>query len=233
MIKAVFFDWFNTLAHYEPPRYLLHSQACRELGIEVSPETMIRSILIADKYFFEENIKSPVEKRSPEEKAEVYNHYQDVMFAEAGVKVAKELMLKIRNRVQELFKGATWTLFDDVLSTLKALKARQLILGLLTNATRDMISTHRKLGLEPYLNFTVTSEEAGGDKPQPPIFLMALERAGVNASEAVHVGDQYKIDIVGARGAGINPILLDRYDLYPEVTDCPRIRTLPQIVDHI
>ena len=62
---------------------------------------------------------------------------------------------------------------------------------------------------------------------------MALERAGVNASEAVHVGDQYKIDIVGAKGVGINPLLLDRYDMYPEVTDCPRIRTLPQIVNYI
>ena len=59
MIRAVFFDWFNTLAHYEPPHYRLHGQACGELGIEVSPEAIMRGVLVADGYFFEEHIKSP------------------------------------------------------------------------------------------------------------------------------------------------------------------------------
>jgi len=233
MIKAVFFDWFNTLADYEPPRHQLHSQACHEFGIEISPEQIRRGILAADRYFFEENIKSPVEKRGEAEKAAVYSRYQDIVLSEAGAKVAKEVLLKIMGRIRQLFKGVTWALFDDVLSTLKTLKERQLTLGLLTNASKDLVSGYRKLGLEPYLNFVVTSEEAGADKPQPPIFLMALERAKVDASEAVHVGDQYNIDIVGARGVGITPILLDRNDQYPEVTDCPRIRTLPEIVNFL
>jgi putative hydrolase of the HAD superfamily len=233
MIKAVFFDWFNTLARYEPPRYKLHSQACRELGVEVSPEAIMRGVLTADGYFFEENIKSPVEKRNPEEKTNVYIRYQEMLLTEAGAKVDREVLLKIMARVHQLFKGASWALFDDVISTLETLKKRKLVLGLLTNASRDMVSVHRQMGLEPYLDFVVTSEEAGGDKPQPPIFLMALERSGASASEAIHVGDQYKIDIVGAKGVGIKPVLLDRYDVYPEVTDCPRIRTLSQIVNHI
>ena len=62
---------------------------------------------------------------------------------------------------------------------------------------------------------------------------MALERAGVSAAEAVHVGDQYNIDIVGAQGVGISPVLLDRHEVYPDFTECPRIRTLSQIVDYI
>jgi len=233
MVKAVFFDWFNTLALYDPPREELHRQACQEFGIELSSEAVMRGFLTADRYFWEENAKSPVQKRSPEEQAEVYYRYQDILLTEAGAKVAKELLLKIMNRAHQLFKGATFVLFDDVLSTLKMLKERKLILGLLTNATKEMISIHRKLGLEPYLDFVVTSEEVGSDKPHPPLFLKALERAGVNASEAVHVGDQYSLDVVGARGVGISPILIDRYDLYPEVSDCPRIHTLPEVVEYI
>ena len=81
--------------------------------------------------------------------------------------------------------------------------------------------------------FIVNPGEVGADKPKPPIFLAALERARVNASEAVHVGDQYKIDVVGARGVGISPILIDRYDLYPEVTDCPRIRNLTELLGYL
>ena len=91
----------------------------------------------------------------------------------------------------------------------------------------------RQLGLEPYLDFVVTSEEVGSDKPEPPIFQAALERAGVNASEAVHVGDQYKIDVEGARGVGISPILIDRYDFSPDVTDCPRIHSLTELSKYL
>ena len=52
---------------------------------------------------------------------------------------------------------------------------------------RDMIPICHKLGLEPYLDFVVTSAEAGADKPGPAIFLTALQKAGVDAEEAVHV----------------------------------------------
>ena len=233
MIKAVFFDWFNTLADYKPPRYQLHSQACHEFGIELSPELVRRGVLAADKYFFDENLQSPVEKRSQETKAQVYLHYQEIVLGEAGAKVARPVLLAIMDRVRRLFAGATWALFDDALSTLKTLKERKLILGLLTNLSQDMDTVFSKLGLKPYLAFAVTPGEAGADKPLPPIFLLALERAQVKASEAIHVGDQYNIDVVGARGVGIQPILLDRYDQYPEVTDCPRIRTLPEIVNFL
>ncbi len=233
MIKAIFFDWFNTLAYYEPPREKLHSQALREFSIELSPEEILPGLLAADSYFFEENANSPVEKREPGERAEIYMRYYNMMLTRAGVQADQELLVKIMKRVEQLFKGATFALFDDVLATIKTLKERKLILGLLTNATKDMISMRRKLGLEPYLDFVVTSDEVGADKPSPSIFQAALQRAGVEASEAIHIGDQYKIDIVGARGVGINPILIDRYDLYPEVKDCPRIRSLTELAEYL
>jgi HAD superfamily hydrolase (TIGR01549 family) len=233
VIKAVFFDWFNTLTHFEPPRAELYSRAFQQFGIELAPKAIMRGILAADLYFFEENVKSPVEKRSAEEQAEVYGYYPKAILAEAGVKVAEELPLKILKIVQQQFKGDALVLFDDVLSTLKMLKERRLILGLLTNATKDKLSLHRKLGLERYLDFVVTSQEAGADKPKPPIFLAALDRAKVKAFEALHVGDQYQLDVVGARGAGINPILIDRYDLYPDVSNCPRIRSFTELAQYL
>jgi len=233
VIKAVFFDWFNTLAHFEPPREKLYSQAFRQFGIELPPKQVIRGILTADRYYFEENAKSPVGKRSPQEQIEVYVHYPKAILTEAGVKVPKELPLKIMQIVVQQFKGITFALFDDVLSTLKTLKEQRLILGLLTNLAKDMNSICRKLGLGPYLDFVVTSGEVGADKPKPPIFLAALQQAGVNASEAVHVGDQYKLDVIGARGVGITPVLIDRYDLYPEVSDCPRIHRLTELVEYL
>ena len=127
----------------------------------------------------------------------------------------------------------SFTLFDDVLTTLKILQERNLTLGLLTNFDRDMAPICRQLGLEPYIDFIVTSGEVGTDKPEPPIFLAALQKAGVKASEAVHVGDQYKLDVLGARGVGITQLLIDRYDLYPEVSDCPRIHSLTELAEQL
>jgi len=231
--KAVFFDWFNTLARYEPPREELHSQALREFGIEVSPEEILPGVLEADNYFFEENANSPVEKREPGERAEVYARYQQIILARAGVKADQELSAEVMKKVGELFKGTNWALFDDVLPTLRILKQQNISLGLLTNLAKDMSLVCRKLGLEPYLDFVITPEEAGVDKPNPGIFQSALQRAGIKASAAIHVGDQYKIDVVGARGVGINPILIDRYDLYPGLSDCPGIRNLTELTKYL
>jgi FMN phosphatase YigB (HAD superfamily) len=73
----------------------------------------------------------------------------------------------------------------------------------------------------------------GSDKPHPPIFHTALKRAGVPPSEALHVGDQYRIDVVGAQGVGIQALLLDREDFYPQISDCPHIRSLSQVADYL
>ena len=234
MIRAVCFDWFNTLARYQPPREELQSQALQEIGISVSPQEIIRGLLVADRGYFEENTVSPIRKRSPEEQAKIYTNYQKTILTEAGINLHREqeMLLKIMQRMQELSVGMTFTLFDDVLPTLKTLKEQNLILGLLTNLDRNMNPICRELGLEPYINFIVTGD-VGVDKPEPPIFLAALQQAGVDASETVHVGDQYKLDVIGARGVGITPILIDRYDLYPEISDCPRIRSLTGLTEYL
>jgi len=233
VIKAIFFDWFNTLARYDPPREELHSRALKELGIDVPSKETLLGVLAADEYFFEENATSPVAKRAPEERGQVWIRYQQIILDKAGIKADQELLTKVMKKVSELFKEVGWALFDDVRPTLKMLKQQNYTLGLLTNLAEDMDPICRKLGLESYLDFVVTSEEAGADKPNPPIFQAALKRAGVDASEAIHVGDQYKIDVVGARGMGINPILIDRYNLYPEVSDYPRIRSLTELAGYL
>ena len=127
----------------------------------------------------------------------------------------------------------TMVLYDDTLPALNRLKQQGLILGLLTNMQKGMRLNYGELGLEPYLDFVVTSEEAGANKPEPPIFLLALEKAKVSAHEAVYVGDQYGTDVFGAKRTGITPVLLDRYDLAPNVSDCPRIHSLLEIVDYV
>jgi putative hydrolase of the HAD superfamily len=137
--------------------------------------------------------------------------------------------MQLLARMFQLNASMKFVLFDDVVETLKTLKAQGLKLALLTNLQTEVNTMCRELGIGEYLDFTVTSAEVGADKPQPPIFLKALNLARVNAAEAIHVGDQYQNDVLGARGVGITPILLDRADYYKEITDCPRIRSLTEV----
>jgi FMN phosphatase YigB (HAD superfamily) len=135
----------------------LQSRTLRDFGVEITAGELVSPVLTADKYFFREIARLPMGRRNPEEQAEVYMRYHNVVLTEAGVKADQKLVFKLMKKVQQLSEGATFALFDDMLPTMKTLKEQKFILGLLTNASKDMISIHRKLGLEPYLSFMVTS----------------------------------------------------------------------------
>ena len=229
MIKAIFFDWFNTLAHYYPPREEFESQALKELGFDVSPKAISPGLYLADKNYYEENVRLPIRQRSREEQTKIYTGYHRIILKEAGITLTDDLVFKLMSRILQLNTSMKFILFDDVIATLKVLKEKKLILGLLTNLQSEVDSICHELGIAAYLDFTVTSTEVGADKPQPPIFMKALELAQAKASETIHIGDHYQNDVLGARGVGISPILLDRADYYAEITDCPRIKSLVEV----
>jgi len=233
VIKAVFFDWFNTLAHFYPPREELESQALKELGFIVSPKDLSYGLYLGDKFMYEENARLPIRQRSAVEQTRIHTAFQRIILKEAGITPLDAVISKLLVRMLELNNTMKFVLFDDVNATLKDLKSKNLKLGLLTNLQTEVNTMCHELGIADYLDFTVTSAEVGADKPQPPIFLKALELARVKPGEAIHVGDQYQNDVLGAKGVGISPILLDRADYYAEITDCPRIRTLTEVGKYI
>ena len=234
MIKAVFFDWFNTLARYEPARELTASNVLREFGFNISAEQFRPAIAAADKSWFEENTRSPVRKRSSDEQKKVYARYQQTVLAEAGIDVGTypELLGKVMARMQSVSSDLRFVLFDDVIPTLRLMKERGLKNGILTNLDQDMTPLLSGLGIAAHVDLYVTSGEIGADKPAAPIFLEAMKRASVSPSEVIHVGDQYGVDVIGARAVGITPLLLDRFNTSENVTDCPRIRSLTELVEY-
>jgi putative hydrolase of the HAD superfamily len=73
----------------------------------------------------------------------------------------------------------------------------------------------------------VDSGAVGVAKPDPAIFELALDIVGLPADRAVHIGDTYQYDVVGARAAGVHPVLMDPLDLRPDV-DCDRVTSLAE-----
>jgi HAD superfamily hydrolase (TIGR01549 family) len=89
-------------------------------------------------------------------------------------------------------------------------------IGIVTNnLVAEQEEKIRRLGLSPFLDFTVISEEAGVQKPDPAIFRIALDRAGCSAEQARMIGDSWENDVRGAMAAGIRPIWFNRYRMGP------------------
>jgi putative hydrolase of the HAD superfamily len=100
--------------------------------------------------------------------------------------------------------------FDDAAPALRELRARGLRLVCLSNWDYSLPEVLGRVGLLGLLDGVVTSARVGVAKPAAGIFGAALELAGCDASEALHVGDSSEEDVRGASAAGIRAVLIDR-----------------------
>lgn len=118
---------------------------------------------------------------------------------------------------------------DGAEATLDGLRAAGTKTAVVSNADGRIRSKLERLGLAQRVEFVIDSFEEGVEKPDPEIFRRALERLGVSANRAAYVGDIYSIDAVGARNAGLHPILLDPTGAYRDA-DCLTVARLTELI---
>ncbi len=228
-LKALFFDLFGTLTHFWPPREELQTTAARDLGLHITHHGIAEGYALADAFMARENAGPlPLRLRSPEARADFFARYELLILQAAGATVDLPLAARVWERVRQIPYGMV--LFDDVLPHLERLRALGLTLGVITNMDRDGDELARSLGLHGRVDFTVTSREAGAEKPSPLIFRAALDRARVDAPRAAHVGDQLTSDVEGARAAGIQPVLMDRYDALDHPDGVPTVGAMADLL---
>jgi HAD superfamily hydrolase (TIGR01509 family) len=135
---------------------------------------------------------------------------------------AFQVMLEARHSV---------CLFPDTLSTLKYLASRYR-LGVITNGNADV----RRLGLAEYFSVVLCAEQLGVGKPDGKPFREALRLSGVDAAQAVHVGDDAEHDIAGARAAGwravwFNPAAKAWAERAPADAEVRHLAELPALLE--
>ena len=209
--------------------HLSLTTACSGFGITVTPEGIAVGYSLADAFMAQEVARLPLRERGRQGVKDFFAAYERLLLQGAGVEVDLETALQISARLRQLPYG--FALYEDVLPALGALKGQGLTMGLLSNNEGDMESLCDDLGLSPYLDFAIGSQDVGHTKPHPAIFLEALRRAQVEPGEALHVGDQYETDVKGARAVGIGPVLIDRDGLATKAPDCPRIDGMAQLAE--
>jgi len=114
VIKAIFFDWFNTLAHYYPPREELESQALKELGFNVSPKSISYGLYLGDKPLYEENARLPIRFEKPGRTTKLYAGFHRIILKETGINATEDRFFKLMSRMFQLNAGMKFVLFDDV-----------------------------------------------------------------------------------------------------------------------
>ena len=231
MVKAVFFDLYQTLIYYTPPREEELAKVIQRYGVDVTADILRRPIVSADDFIYEEHARCPLSKRSPEEQKELLNRYYTILLDEAGIKPEPELIQHNLNEMQKVKFNRV--LFDDVVPSFKKLHQAGFILGVISNVDNDINPLLGKLGVLQFLKVVITSLECGYQKPQPQIFNTAAEKADVKNEEAMYIGDQYQSDVVGSSGAGMQGVLLDRNGYFTDDTEHMVIKDLNQLVEHL
>jgi putative hydrolase of the HAD superfamily len=160
-------------------------------------------------------------------------HYFDLVLDEAGIPRSPATVAALREVKAWHDRHCLWEdVPEGVRPSLERLRAAGLGLAVVSNTNGTLRHLFDRLGLTSAFDTILDSTVEGIEKPDPRIFRLALERLGEKAEMALHVGDVYYVDVVGARAAGIRPILVDEAGLYPEA-DCPRVRSLAELAAHL
>jgi putative hydrolase of the HAD superfamily len=122
-----------------------------------------------------------------------------------------------------------------VVETLRALRERGQLVGLITVCTQDVETLWEDSQLAGLFDAEIFSSRLGVAKPDPRIYLACCEELGVAPHETVFVGDGANDELAGARRVGMEAILIHRRGegpLWPEVTDWdgPRVTSIPEVL---
>ena len=129
--------------------------------------------------------------------------------------------------------SALWRMvMPGVPEALERLQRQGLTLAVVSNSDGTCAQSLDEAGLLRYMNFVIDSAEVGVEKPDPRIFEIAVARCGADPRRTLYVGDLYHADVVGARGAGLHPLLLDPHGDWPPL-DCDRAQDLSAVADRL
>jgi HAD superfamily hydrolase (TIGR01509 family) len=158
--------------------------------------------------------------------------YLRALFELAGV--PSERMDEVRRCLETLHaERHLWSMVaPGTRDALARLRAARLRLGVVSNSDGRVDAALEAAGLLEFFDVVIDSARTGVEKPNPAIFHAALEVLGIPAHEAVYVGDLYEVDVVGARAAGMDAVLLMSGEAEPS-RGCPTFGSLTALVDYL
>jgi putative hydrolase of the HAD superfamily len=229
-ITTIFFDLDDTLRHNDPNAHYFLWEHAASLGAPDSPEYRRHAYQWAYEYWADSTrLAEDIDIHGRGEESFWHNYTQRHLLAlGCTLKQAEDLAPHVQKHMSENYQPEDVVL-PEVRHTLRKLHATGYTLAVVTNRHEPVDDYLQELELREFFDFSLAGGEINSWKPKPEIFEEALVRASAKPEEAIYVGDNYYADILGARKVGIQPILLDPHDHFPEA-DCHIIRSLAELV---
>lgn len=209
------------------PSFTRVARALLDRGVEARPEDLAVAEVLARK-----DMDHPPAPGPPEAERRTFAYFETVLeragIAPSAATDAALVELKRWHHEHNLWEDV----FEGVRPSLARFREAGLRLAVVSNANGTVQRLFERLELARFFDVIVDSQVEGVEKPDPRLFRIALERVGGEAGEALHVGDIYHVDVVGARAAGLRVVLVDEAGLNPQA-DCPRVRSLAELAAHL
>ncbi len=227
-IDIVFFDAGETLVHPYPSFPELFARVAADNGHDVAASHVaeVQERLAPHLVDLADDCGVENPSFSPEDSVTFWTFLYRRFLEELGIEHNG-----LDRRLYDIFSSSSsYRLFDDALPALDGLQDAGYRLGLISNFEGWLETMLVELEVGHHFDTTVISGIERVEKPDPRIYEIALERAGVDSARAVHVGDSLGLDVEPARTVGIRPVLVDRVGRYPD-PDCLSIRSLKELPD--
>jgi len=210
--KAVFFDAGETLVHPAPSFPELFAKVVtREGHPRTDDEVRHASAVIMDRFSAAAKANE-LWTTSPERSARFWGSVYDLMIGALGLPSGNGLRDTLYAEFTDL---SNYALFDDVAPALEQLRSDGVILGIVSNFEPWLDELLGALEVRDAFPVRVISGLEGVEKPDPHIYELAMERAGVSPEESVYVGDNPEFDVDPPAALGMFPVLIDRRNRHP------------------
>lgn len=232
-IKNIIFDLDGTLIHSKPHRANVIQAFLEENGISMTESQIREAGRWSSKFWIENYSWELVMDWDDRDSRIVFwrlylEHYCEILGKPKGFldDLFAELAQLLVDDKHEVF------LEDDITEVLGDLKTAGYRMGVLSNRSSPIKPVIDKYALSAYFMSVYSAGEMDSFKPDKIIFDKYLKIFGGEPHETLYVGDNYWLDGLGAKGAGLSPVILDVYDWYDNI-DMPRISTMSELPQHL
>lgn len=153
------------------------------------------------------------------------------MLVEAGIRPERADWLTARLRAVHDEHNLWRRVPEGLPEALERARVLGMRLAVISNSEGKLDALFRHLGLDRYFETVVDSALEGVSKPAPEIFHRAVRRMATRADRSCYVGDIPRVDVDGARGAGMHAILIDPFQFYADYTDAPRVTSVAELIE--
>lgn len=232
-IRTIFFDAGFTLLQPQRSTSELCQDICQQMGLHVHLDQIRQAMREAEGFFLRYTNLNRHTWANEQAINEMWISYYVTLLRPFVEEHDERRLFQLATTIVEEYENHTsWQTYSDVLPTLRALKERGYMLGVISDWGISLGPIMRQLRLTHYFDCLIISAAVRQAKPSPALYEMALQRANAIADYTIHIGDTYIQDVLGARAVGITPVLLDRrHKLTESAVDCLLVHSLYELLD--